>query len=460
MRGILGRTRLLHPGPDGGVCKPAVDLTMNSLHEQRDNMADLLSSGRTAARNPYSPFVEPVGPGPAHAGLIEHALLTPSVQVQVLSVIDATGSASVGDIIAELPGHPDPVGAIFALVAAGVLQVLSQGLVDANSIVARSGDDGPHGGAEAGRIVPGTNPVNGACVQAQREALSTIVPTSLPNGLRAVPAGQLQPMIIAGPGERRAGFRHVEGLSRPGVYILLRGHEAYVGYGADVGARIVTGRQMPGGAPDRVVAIVDAHDRLSVDDARVLERIIWSWVSNDADFTLINGVPDGAAIEVDRHGQLTLFAAQVALALRQAGIMFLRGSVRGHIAGPRTEPGRLGALRRIDDLPQGRVMELSYCGLTALAAEREDGSWLLLRGSDVRIDTVASANASASFQRAAWLNAGLLEPAADGSCYVVMRDIVFSSGSAVGHFVSGSKGFGLSAWTPIDESADMLDLTF
>ena len=99
-------------------------------------------------------------------------------------------------------------------------------------------------------------------------------------------------------------------------------------------------------------------------------------------------------------------------------------------------------------------MELSYCGLTAFAAARDDGTWLLLRGSDVRIDTAASATASASFQRAAWLHAGLLELAGDGSHYALKRDIVFSSGSAVSHFVAGSKSCRPSAWQPIDESDD------
>jgi hypothetical protein len=122
------------------------------------------------------------------------------------------------------------------------------------------------------------------------------------------------------------------------------------------------------------------------------------------------------------------------------------------MAGPRTEPARLGTPRRIDDLPDGRVRELDYCGLTAMAAERDDGSWLLLRGSDVRVETVTSANASVSYLRAAWLHAGLIELALDGSCYVVKRDLVFGSGSAVGHFVSGSKGFGVSAWRPLDDS--------
>lgn len=425
-------------------------------------MATATNSGAAAARNPYSPSLVSCGPGPSHPGLVTHPLVSPTVQVQILSIVDVTGAASIGDIIAELSEHPDPVGAIFALIEASVLAVRSIGIIDANTIVARAGDFGPRGGTDAHVALTATDTSAPSMVAPTLDAatlpanFTDLSAETMPPDLLALPTCTLQPRIIVGPGERRAGFRRVDCLNQPGVYILLRGREAYVGYGADVGARIMTGRQMPGGTPDCVIAVVDAQDGLSADDARAFERILWSSVSGDDDFALINGVPDGAAIEPDRYGQLTLFCAQVVLALRQAGLMFLDGSVRDHIAGPRTEPGRLGAPRRIDDLPEGRVMELSYCGLTALAAERKDGSWLLLRGSDVRVDTVASANAGASFQRAAWLHAGVLELARDGSCYVLKRDIVFASGSAVGHFVSGSKGFGLSAWTPIDEDDDNL----
>lgn len=86
----------------------------------------------------------------------------------------------------------------------------------------------------------------------------------------------------------------------------------------------------------------------------------------------------------------------------------------------------------------------------ALAVKRASDRWLLLRGSDVRIDTVATAGAGARFQRSAWLHSGLLDIGADGRSYVVTRDIVFSSGSAVAHFCTGSKGKGLAGWQPID----------
>ena len=417
--------------------------------------ANATHSGPAAARNPLSPANDALGLSRSdfvHPGLINHPTLSPSVQVQILSVVDMTGSASIGDIITELPGHADPVSAIFALIAADVLVVLTKGIIDAHSLVARPDSD-PHGrrddpSADASSLAAAD------VVDTETEALpidfSDFAEFSLPEDLLMMPASSLNPRIVMGPGWRRAAFKHVPLLQRHGVYIMLRGDEAYVGYGTDTGARIALGRQMPDGVPDAIIAIVDAENGLSDEDARALERILWSSVSGDTSYSLINGVPDGAPIGPDRYGQLALFASEVVLALRQAGVMFLNGSVRERLAGPRTEPDRLGAVRRFDALPEGRVMELNYCGLTALAAERDDGSWLLLRGSDVRIDTVSSASASASFQRAAWLHAGLLEPANDGCSYIVKRDIVFSSGSAVGHFCSGSKGFGLSSWRAID----------
>lgn len=418
--------------------------------------ANATSSGRMAACNPNSPTSDLPASGRtdlSHPGLISHPTLTPSVQVQILSVVDATGSASIGDIIADLPGHNDPVSAIFALVAAGVLVVLSEGIIDAHTVLARRlpsdqpGDPVPVDAAPS--PVPSSENLEDKLATAQWSDFVGDAVAELPPELVQVPASSLQPRILRGSGRHRAAFKYAVGLQQPGVYIQLCGNEAYVGYGGDVGLRIAMGKQMDS-LPDTILVITDASNGLSEEDGLALERILWAYVSDDADFTVVNKQPDGAPISVERYDQLVQFTAQVVLALRQADIMFLQGSVRQRLAGPRAEPDRLGAVRPFDSIPEGRVMELNYRGLTALAAERDDGTWLLLRGSDVRIDTVKSASANASFQRAAWLHSGLLELAGDGSCYVLMRDVVFSSGSAVGHFVSGSKGFGLSCWQPID----------
>ena len=85
----------------------------------------------------------------------------------------------------------------------------------------------------------------------------------------------------------------------------------------------------------------------------------------------------------------------------------------------------------------------------ALAARQSDTRWLLLQGSDVRIDTVASANASTRFLRAAWLHAGLLEVAPDGRSLTTTRDLVFRSGSGLAQFCAGSKGRTLESWKPV-----------
>lgn len=418
--------------------------------------ANATNSGPVAACNPHSPTSDLLASGGidlSHPGLISHPTLTPSVQVQILSIVDATGSASIGEIVAELPGHVDPVSAIFALVAAGALVVLSEGIIDAHTVLAR-----PLPSAQPGDLVPvdaAPSPVlsrenlEDKLATAQWSDFVADADAELPPDLVQVPSSSLQPRVLRGSGRHRAAFKYAPGLQQPGVYIQLCGSEAYVGFGGDVGFRIAMGKQMDA-LPDTILVITDASNGLTEEDALALERILWAYVSDDAHFTVVNKQPDGAPISVDRYDQLAQFTAQIVLALRQAGIMFLEGSVRQRLAGPRAEPDRLGAVRPFDSIPEGRVMELNYRGLTALAAELDDGTWLLLRGSDVRIDTVKSASANASFQRAAWLHSGLLELAEDGSCYVLMRDLVFSSGSAVGHFVSGSKGFGLSCWQPID----------
>jgi hypothetical protein len=436
-------------------------------------MAKLSSTAPTVADKSHTESIQLNLP-PVVGGLVQHVLLSPSTQVQILAVVDATGTATISDIVAELPTHADPVGAIFALIAAGIIEIVSHGVIDANSIVTRTRAD-DYLGDGLGRGVPAGDdtrrPLNGAGSNcSQPEAIGTD-PTSEGrdsgrspigeseegpplNGLHRLQASSLRPRILVGSGEQRSRFRYAAGLDQPGVYILLNCGDAYVGFGADVGARIASGRQMGPERPHCIVAIADASKSLSADEARALERMLWSYVAADSDYTLINVVPDGAAIQPERYDQLSLFVAEVVLTLRQAGLMFMRGPARERMAGPRAEPDRIGAPRRIDDLPEGRVMELNYSGLTAIAAERDDGSWLLLRGSDVRLETVISANASASYLRSAWAHSGLIELARDGSCYMVKRDLIFSSGTAVGHFVSGSKGYSVSAWRPLDEGAD------
>jgi hypothetical protein len=271
-----------------------------------------------------------------------------------------------------------------------------------------------------------------------------------PTGLQRLEITGFSANVVVGPGDQRRDFIRLDELHRPGVYGLMSGASIYVGMSGDVAQRIATGQQ-PIETIETIFAIIDASGNLTIDDARCCERILWSRCAALGDRRLVNGVPDGAPVDANRYSQLDLFVTQACLALRQHGVLFTRGSVRSLMAGPRSEPGRLGPLRLPNDVPMGEVYELSFCdGMVALAAREADDRWLLLRGSDVRSATVATAGAGPSFLRAAWAHAGLLERSADDSGYVVTRDLVFGSGSAAALFVTGAKGRGLAGWQKIE----------
>lgn len=405
-------------------------------------MADLSSSAAPAANNPYLHSV-PNDPPSLIGGLIQHVLVSPSVQVQILSIVDATGHATVGNIAAELAGHPDPVGAIAVMIRLRILCADLRGkLMDADTIVRRCPDVRPD---------PDAVDRGSAEVMSQSVAARSMAPEAPPAGLTRLAISTFSASVVVGPGNKRRGFGRMPELNRPGIYGLMSEGEIYIGMSGDLGQRIATGQQ-PIADVDTIFAITDCSGALTVEDARVCERIMWSRCAVLGDCTPVNGLPDGMAVEPRGYGELDLFVTQACLALREHGLLFTRGTVRGLLAGPRNEPGRLGPLRLPDDVPAGEVFELNFAdGLTALASREADDRWLLLRGSDVRVDTVATAGSGPSFLRAAWAHSGLLQLSADGSSYTVTRDLVFGSGSAAAVFCCGSKGRG---WVRIEPDGD------
>ena len=271
-----------------------------------------------------------------------------------------------------------------------------------------------------------------------------------PSGLERLEVTPFSANLVVGSGSQRGEFGRMGETRRPGIYGLMNSTHVYIGMGSDAGQRVASGAQ-PIRDIESIFVITDANGNLTNEDAKVAERIAWSRAMAFGDRALVNGRPDGGPVDAQRYSEIDQFVASACLALRHHGLLFTRSTARNLIAGPRGEPGRVGPLRPLNDVPDGEVLELTFNdGHVALAAKQADDHWLLLRGSDVRIDTVATAGVGASFQRSAWLHSGLLDIGADGRSYIVTRDIVFSSGSAVAHFCTGSKGKGRAGWQPID----------
>lgn len=411
-------------------------------------MADSSSNGANASGKPCPQSFSAEGPSLID-GFIQHDLVSASTQVRILQIVDQSGGASIGEIVANLPGHPDPVAAILVMVKLKIVVLEVHGVVDANTIVRRADtepDDRDTNPADP--TDPPHEPTSGPIpsTQAENEAKSAMV---VRDGLTRLNITPFSPNVVTGHGADRRAFGRIAALNRPGVYALISATKIYIGMGTAVGQRIACGQQ-PIEDIATVVAITDANGSLSDDDARAAERMLWSRVAAARERTLVNGLPDGASVSAQRYSELDSFLGSACLALRHAQVMFASGSARTVLAGPRQEAGRTAPLRPFADLPRGDILELTFGdGLVALAARQSETHWILLAGSDVRIDTAASANNTTRYLRSAWLHAGLLKIAPDGQSLTATRDLVFASGSAVAQFCTGSKGRLLESWVPI-----------
>lgn len=285
-----------------------------------------------------------------------------------------------------------------------VLSIDLRGVLDVNTVVSRAA---PTDGGAYDR------PPSGA------------MPKDIPSSMEKHSATPFVPQLFVGTGSDRRDFARVNALHRPGVYILMNDDDGYVGLGSNVGQRVATGQQPIDGI-ETVIAVVDANNFLTGEDARVVERILWSRLSASGERQLVNGVPDGAAVDPQRYSELDVFVAQACLTMRHQGLLFTESSARAVLAGPRSEPGRLEKARLLTAIPAGEILELNFGkGLMAVAARQSERQWVLLCGSDVRRTPVPSANGTAGFLRAAWAHSGLLNLSHDGSSYTTQRDLVF-----------------------------------
>jgi len=120
-------------------------------------MADISSSAASAANKPHSHFSTAQSPELPRLfkGFVRHFLMSPTIQVRILSIIDEAGSATVGDVMEGLPGHPDPVGALEVMIDLGILVAeVRGGVLDASTLIRRSPDDPsrPDGAGDRGPL--------------------------------------------------------------------------------------------------------------------------------------------------------------------------------------------------------------------------------------------------------------------------------------------------------------------
>lgn len=405
-------------------------------------MANLPSTATSVASKPLTVF-SPHNELPVlRNGIVFHALMSPSIQVRILALIDEHGVATLGEIMAQLNDHPDPVGAVLTMVSLRLLEVdTAKDLLDAKTIVRRFSE----------------TVVDAECMMLSAdhdlpliEAPSQLQPAPIPASLHRLEPRPFRANVVIGDGAERRDFARMDELRRPGIYGLMNDVSLYIGVGADVGQRVASGQQPIEGI-GTIFVITDFENNLTSDDAEAAERVLWSRAAATRERYMVNGLPSGAAVGLERFSDIDSFVANACLSLRNHDLLFTTGSTRSVLAGPRAEPGRGAPPRPFDEMPNGEILELVFNeGRVALAARQSDDNWLLLKGSEIRPEVVQSANSSASFLRAAWLHAGLLAPTSDGHSYVLRQDVRFRSGGATAHFVTGSKGRGRGGWRPID----------
>lgn len=408
-------------------------------------MTIVSSNGTNVPNNPLSAAIPPT----VALGVVQHALITATLQARILEIVDETMGAPLGDIMAALGDHPNAAGAVTVLVNAGILVFDLVGALDVNTVVRRAeGDPDPSAPGGLAPASGGPRPMDGIHCTTSTGISEPRSNSPIPDGLISIEINPLVPTVVCG--EDRRLFAQMSELRRPGVYILASDTQVYVGTGRDVAARVASGQQRIADV-ETIAVITDASGALTEDDARAAERILWSRLAAGDHRKLVTEVPDGADIDPLRYTQLDTFLAQACLALRHEGSLFLKGSARTILSGPRSEPTRVAPVRPLNEIPRGDIFELNFNGgLVALAARQSDDLWILLRGSDVRLGTAGSANCTTRFLRSAWAHGGLLDVSPDGRSFVATRDLVFSSCTGLSQFVTGAKGYTRACWSRID----------
>lgn len=378
-------------------------------------------------------------------GLVKSPHVTPEVQVQLLAVVDATGSASVGDCIHALEGHPAPVAAILDMASAGYLEIgagiisehlrVSRGCAQFISSGSGGGDDeGPNG--SGGK--PSGSKLRNLSAKAAKSLEGSVV--YLPRLDIKLIGSPMRPEVFVLNRTDLTAVRPGGPFDRPVIYLGLTGKRAYVGMSGN-GADRLRGQHLAG--YDKVVAIADASNTMTRDQALVGERILGLSISAMAEHELDCELPHGGACSREDYLALRLMVGEALVLIREGGIGFREQCPRDLLAGP------LGLSEMLDAEVHHRDVEhtLESVGVQAEAVEVGEGDWVVKAGSEVRIVPVASAGSVILSLRHELDFSGVL--VRKGGHYRMTRNLRFSSASAAGNFVTGAKYPNRSGWLPI-----------
>jgi hypothetical protein len=357
-------------------------------------------------------------------GLARHWAVDYDVQIRIMGSVFDTGSAAIGDIIAELPGHPAPAAAVMALVDAGFLKRepgpitphtrISLPLVDRPEplvLEAPAGGGAPPAGKKGKKVAP------------------------LPDTVAEIESSRVAPIVSVVKLEDLLDLPRFEG---PAVYLGLKGKILYPGR-TDKGWPRIAAPHLKG--YDKVAVLRDGSGQLTPRLAAVAERILGLHAQALRGYRLAGSLPIGSPVGREEYIAARLFVAEGLILAQRLGFGLAGVSDQDFMAGAR---GPLDQCLDVDAIPEGDEYHLYVCGVEARAVV-SDGDWIVLPGSEVRKKLTTTVGAVVNSLRQEWLFSGVLKD--EGARYRLTEPVVFNTGTAAANFVLGSKGPNLAAWS-------------
>ncbi len=270
----------------------------------------------------------------------------------------------------------------------------------------------------------------------------------LPSTVERASGSFYRPVVTRVAGEDRRDLASVLDLNRPAAYIGVFQPEAgvfdfYVGHGG-------CGQQRPAIGPhlelaEQILVITDAAGNLTVTDAEVVERSIWTTLRG-LNYNVRGYIPNAGHVGQQRYDLLQLVRASSLIAIKSAGWLFGEVSANRLI----TTPNQAGATFYNLGLghPDGDEVTLDKVGVHARGVRLPSGEFVLLTDSQIRKVTVPSAGNLLGAMREELFHSGWLKPT---SCahYILRRPLVFASPTAAAQFVTGSTSTA-SDWEPVN----------